>query len=142
MTSAFISFRVETKAGKNVKKKWATISVKQDWKFQSIARDNIVKIGQDWKLGKIEKWTKIWKIDQTKIGQKLIIGQKLKIQQIEKWTKIENGTKIENWTKLKIGQKLKIQQIEKKKTGKIGQNWQMAREEKYGSEEARCDARA
>ena len=26
---------------------------KQDWKFQSIARDNIVKIGQDWKLGKI-----------------------------------------------------------------------------------------
>ena len=71
--------------------------VKQDWKFQSIARDNIVKIGQDWKLGKIEKWTKIWKIDQTKIGQKLNIGQKLKIQQVEKWTKIENST---NWKKL------------------------------------------
>ena len=64
---------------------------KQDWKFQSIARDDIVKIGQDWnwtklEFDKIENWTKIWKIDQTENGQKLKIGQKLK-----------------NWTKLKIG---------------------------------------
>ena len=55
-----------------------------------------------------------------KIEQKLKIGQKLKI---------------ENWKLDKYV--LKIQQIEKKKTGKIGQNWQMAREEKYRSVEAR-----
>ena len=51
---------------------------KQDWKFQSIARDKIAKIQ---KLDKLENWTNIWKI-----------GKKL-----EKLEKIE---------KLKIGQKI------------------------------------
>ena len=53
---------------------------KQDWKFQSIARDNIVKIAEldkirNWKLEK--SWTKI-----------------------ENWTKTENWIKTENWTKI------------------------------------------
>ena len=72
---------------------------KQDWKFQSNARDKIVnwtklKIGQIWKLDKIENWTKLkigqnrqnWRFDKNENWKKLKIGQYWKLNKIENWT--------------------------------------------------------
>ena len=84
--------------------------MKQDWKFLSIARDNIdklenwtkLKIGQKLKLDKL-KIKQNWKLDKLKIGR-------LKIGQIENWPKLIGQNwkldklKIENWTKMKIRQ--------------------------------------
>ena len=77
---------------------------KQDWKFQSIARDNNVKIE---KMDKIRNWNldKNLKNWLTENGQKLKFGQKLEIGQ--KSEKLKIGQKLKDWTKIeKLDKKL------------------------------------
>ena len=66
------------------------------------------------------------------------IGQNSKLDKIgQDWKLDKIG---QDWKLNKIGQDWKLDKIEK--LDKKLENWQMAREEKYRSVEARCDARA